>query len=89
MRCSIFPAENLQTLLSPRASPDADLDMVRLKQLLVKVTRNESNKQVEDVQVANKIDLDSPICTTPNDSTPQYKTVVGQYEPPTPLPISF
>jgi hypothetical protein len=82
-------------------------DMVRLKQLLVKLTRDEcasaelfvatnsaqscpaSNKQGEGVQVADAIDLDSPICTTPDDfksfekwaSTPQFKTVVETYEP--------
>jgi hypothetical protein len=56
-----------------------------------------SNNQEKGVQVADGIDLDSPICTTPDDyksfekwaSTPQFKTVVETYEPPTPLPIPF
>jgi hypothetical protein len=90
------------------------LDMVQLKQLLVKLTLDEcasaelslatkparpcsaSNKQ-EVVQVADGLDLDSPICTTPDDfksfetwaSTHQFKTVVETYEPPAPLPIPF
>jgi UDP-N-acetylmuramoylalanine-D-glutamate ligase len=84
--------------------------MVRLKQLLVKLTRDErasgelsvatkpaqscqpclaSNEQEEGVQVADEIDLNSPICTSPDDfklfekraSTPQFKTVVETYEP--------
>lgn len=88
-------------------------DMVRLKQLLVKLTRDEcasaelsvatkpaqpcpaSNKQEKGVHVADETDLDSPICTTPDDfksfekwaSTPQFKTVVETYEPPTALLI--
>jgi hypothetical protein len=54
-----------------------------------------NNKQEEVIQVADELDLDSPICTTPDDfksfkkwaATPQFKTVVETYEPPTPLPI--
>jgi hypothetical protein len=56
-----------------------------------------SNNQEKGVQVADGIDLDSPICTTPDDyksfekwaSTPQFKTVVETYEPTTPLRIPF
>jgi hypothetical protein len=48
-----------------------------------------SNEQEEGVQVADETDLNSPICTTPDDfklfekwaSTPQFKTVVERYEP--------
>lgn len=55
-----------------------------------------SNEQEENVQVVDGIDLKSPI-TTPDDSksfekwasTPEFKTVVETYEPPTPLSISF
>lgn len=83
------------------------LDMVRLKQLLVKLSHDESalaelsvatkpalscpasNHQGKAVQVADKTDLNSPICTTPEDfksfkkwaSTPQFKTVVEMYKP--------
>jgi hypothetical protein len=83
------------------------LDMVRLKQLMVKLSHDEcalaelsvatkpalscpaSKDQGEVVQVADKTDLNSPICTTPDDfksfekwaSTPQFKTVVETYEP--------
>lgn len=54
------------------------------------------NKQ-EGVQVADAIDLDSPICTTPDDfksfekwaSTPKFKTVVETYELPTLLLMPF
>ncbi|KAJ6061001.1 hypothetical protein N7444_001697 [Penicillium canescens] len=82
-----------------------DLDMVRLNQLLVKLTGDEcasaklsvatkpaqscpaSNEQ-EGVQVADEIDLNSPICTTPDDSksfekwasTPEFKTVVETWD---------
>lgn len=89
-------------------------NMIRLKQLLVKLTCDEcasaelfvatepaqscpaSNKQ-EGVRVTDEIDLDSPICTTPDDfksfekwaSTPQFKTVLETYEPLTPYPIPF
>lgn len=82
-------------------------DVVRLKQLLVKLTRDEfvsaelsvatkpaqaSNKQEEGVQVADQTDLNSPICTTPDDFksfekwalTSQYTKVVETYEPPLP-----
>lgn len=95
--------------------PPTGPDMVRLKQMLVKLTSDEyasakmsvatgpaqacpaNNKQEEGVQVADAIDLDSPICTTPDDfksfekwaSTPQFKTVVETYEPPTPPLIHF
>jgi hypothetical protein len=94
--------------------PPTDPDMVRLKQFLVKLTRDEcasaelsvatkpaqscppSNKQEEGVQLADAIDLDSPICT-PDDfksfekwaSTPQFKTVVEKYEPATALLTHF
>lgn len=94
--------------------PPPGPDMVRLKQLLVKLTRDErapaehsvavkhvqscpaSDKQ-EGVQVANGVDFDSSICTTPDDfksfekwaSTPQLKMVVEMYEPPTPLLVRF
>jgi hypothetical protein len=93
------------TPVSQHQSP-AGPDMVRLKQLLVKLTRNErasvgpfvtpdpaqsglaNNEQEEVVQVADEIDLDRPICTTPDDfksfekwaSTPSFKTVVETYE---------
>lgn len=84
-------------------------DMVRLNQLLVKLTRDEcasaelsvttkpaqscsaSNGQEENVQEADEINLKCPIYTTPSDfksfekwaSTPQFKTVLETYEPPT------
>lgn len=49
-----------------------------------------SNEQEENVQAVDKIDLESPICTTPDDfksfekwaSKSQFKTVVEVYEPP-------
>lgn len=101
----------------PRNTPvsqDRSPDMVRLKKMLVKLTRDEcalaelsvafkstqsgpaSNEQ-EGVQIADENDLNSPICTTPNDfksfekwaSASQYKTIVETYEPPILLLISF
>jgi hypothetical protein len=52
-----------------------------------------SNEQEDGVLVADETDLNSPICTTPDDfksfekwaSTPQFKTVLETYESPTPL----
>ncbi|KAJ6112321.1 hypothetical protein N7523_008382 [Penicillium sp. IBT 18751x] len=81
-------------------------DMVRLKELLVKLTRDEcasvgpfvttnpaqsglaDNEQKEVVQVADEIDLNRPICTTPDDyksfekwaSASQFKTVVESWD---------
>ncbi|KAJ6019838.1 hypothetical protein N7522_000546 [Penicillium canescens] len=81
-------------------------DMVRLKKLLVKLTRDEcasaelsvaakptqaclaSSEKKEGVRVANETDLDSPICTTPDDfksfekwaSTPHFKTVLETWD---------
>ena len=89
-------------------------DMVRLKQLLVKIARDQcasaelsvatkptqscsaSNGQ-ENIPGPDGFDLKHPICTTPDAfksfekwaSTPQFKTVVETYEPPTPLLIPF
>lgn len=86
------------------------LDMVRLKQLMIKLSHDEyasaellvatkpaQSCQEERVQVAEAIDLDSPICTTPDDFksfekwawAPQFKTVVETYELLTPLLIPF
>lgn len=91
------------TPVSQHQSP-AGPDMVQLKQLLAKLIRNErasvgpfvtpdpaqsglaNNEEV--VQVVDQIDLDRPICTTPDDfksfekwaSTPSFKTVVETYE---------
>ena len=85
--------------------------LVRLKQLLVKLTRNErasvepfattnpaqsdlaNNEQEEIFRAADEIDLNRPICTTPDDfksfgkwaSASQFMRVVEMYEPPTPL----
>jgi hypothetical protein len=101
------PVSQDQSLAAP--------DMIRLKQLLVKLTSDEcapvgpfvttypaqsglaNNEQEEVVQLAHEIDLNRPICTTPDDfksfekwaSTSQYKTVMETYELPTPLLISF
>jgi hypothetical protein len=81
------------------------LDMVRLKQLMVKLSHDEcasaelslatkpgqsglaDNEQEEVVQVADEIDLNRPICTTPDDfksfekwaSASQFKTIVERY----------
>ncbi|KAI3092915.1 hypothetical protein CBS147333_10170 [Penicillium roqueforti] len=91
------PASQDQSLAAP--------DMIRLKQLLVKLASDEgasvgpfvtnpaqsglaSNEQEEVVQVADEIDLNRPICTTPDDfksfekwaSTSQYKTVVETWD---------
>jgi hypothetical protein len=65
-------------------------DVVHLKQLLVKLT-DASNEQEENVE----IDLEIPICTTPDDfksfekwaSKSQFKTVLETYESPTPFSI--
>lgn len=99
------------TPVSQDQSPSG-FDMIQLKQLLVKLTRDKcasaeqsvatkptqscsaSNEQ-EGVQVAGETDLNSPICTTPDDfksfekwaSTAQFKSVTETYEPPTPLRI--
>lgn len=93
------------TPVSQDQSP-AGLDMVRLKQLMVKLNHDEcasaelsmatkpdqsglaNNEQEEVVQVADEIDLNRPICTTPDDfksfekwaSASQFKTVVETYE---------
>lgn len=88
-------------------------DVVQLKQLLVKVTRNgfpsvetfketqpsqpffASNEQEENVQAAEEIGFQRPVCTTQDDLksfqkwawTPEFKIVVETYEPPdNPLP---
>lgn len=72
------------TPVSQDQSPPG-LDMVRLKQLMVKLTHNEcrsakpslatkpvrsssaSNEQQENVQAIDEIDIESQICTTPDD----------------------
>lgn len=82
-------------------------DMIRLKQLLMKLISDEcasvgpfattnpaqsglaNNEQEEVVQAADEIDLNRPICTTPDDfksfekwaSKSQFKTIVETYEP--------
>jgi hypothetical protein len=102
------------TPVSQDQSPPG-LDMVRLKQLMVKLSHDEcasaelplatkpgqsghaNNEQEEVVQAADEIELNRPICTTPDDfksfekwaSASQFKTVVETYEPPTPLSTSF
>jgi hypothetical protein len=56
-----------------------------------------SNEQAEKVQAADGLDLESPICTTPDDfksfekwaSEPQFKTVMETYEPPANHPFHF
>ncbi|KAJ5340225.1 hypothetical protein N7541_009349 [Penicillium brevicompactum] len=71
-------------------------DVVRLKQLLVKLTRDEfvsaelsvATKPAQGVQVADQTDLNSPICTTPDDFksfekwalTSQYTKVVETWD---------
>ncbi|GAB0139074.1 hypothetical protein EsDP_00007290 [Epichloe bromicola] len=93
------------TPVSQEQSPSGP-DMVRLKKLLVKLTRDEcasaelsvatkptqaclaSNEKEEGVRVAYENDLNSPICTTPDDfktfekwaSTPQFKTVLETWD---------
>jgi hypothetical protein len=90
-------------------------DMDRLKQLLVKLTRENcssvelsmatkptrsssaSNGQEENVQAVDEVDLESPICVTPDDfksfekwaSKSQFKTVMETYEPPANHPFHF
>jgi hypothetical protein len=105
------------TPVSQDQSPPG-LDMVRLKQLMVKLTHDEcasaeppvanepsepsqscfsSNEQAEKVQAADGLDLESPICTTPDDfksfekwaSKSQFKTIVEMYEPPANRPSHF
>jgi hypothetical protein len=102
------------TPVSQDQSP-AGPDMVRWKQLLVKLTNDEcasfdpfvtantaqsglaNNVQKEAVQVADEIDLNRPIWTTPDDfksvekwaSLSRLKTVVETYESPTPLLTPF
>lgn len=98
------------TPVSQDQSPAAP-DMIRLKQLLVKLTSDEytlvrpfvttnpaqsglaNNEQEEVVEVADEIDLNRPICTTPDDfksfakwaSASRFKTVIETYKPPTPF----
>jgi hypothetical protein len=56
-----------------------------------------SNEQEENVHAVDQIDLESPICTTPDDfksfdkwaSKPQFKTVMEMYEPPDNHPFYF
>lgn len=56
-----------------------------------------SNEQAEKPQVADGLDLESPICTTPDDfkrfekwaSKSQFKTVLETYGPLPPLPFSL
>jgi hypothetical protein len=56
-----------------------------------------SNEQAEKVQAADGLDLESPICTTPDDfksfekwaSKSQFKTIVETYEPPANRPSHF
>ena len=56
-----------------------------------------SNEQEENVQAVGEIDLESPICTTPDDfksfekwaSKSQSKTVMETYEPPVNHPFHF
>ncbi|KAJ5830859.1 Spastin [Penicillium chrysogenum] len=93
------------TPVSQDQSPPG-LDMVRLKQLMVKLTHDEcgsaepslatkpvrsssaSNEQQENVQAIDEIDIESQICTTPDDfksfekwaSKSQFKTVVEVWD---------
>jgi hypothetical protein len=56
-----------------------------------------SDEQAEKVQTADGLDLESPICTTPDDfksfekwaSKSQFKTVMETYEPPATHPSTF
>jgi hypothetical protein len=56
-----------------------------------------SNEQEENVQAVGETDLESPICTTPDDfksfekwvSKSQFKTVMETYEPPANHPFHF
>lgn len=84
-------------------------DVVRLKQLLERASVElsqeteqsqscfPSNEQAENVQVADGLDLERPICTTPDDfkrfekwaSKSQFKTVLETYGPLPPLPFSL
>jgi hypothetical protein len=56
-----------------------------------------SDEQEENAQVADEIDLEIPICTTPDDfksfekwaSKSQFKTIVETYEPPANHPFHF
>ncbi|GLI81852.1 hypothetical protein PoHVEF18_010244 [Penicillium ochrochloron] len=96
--------KSLRRVSQSCASPAAP-DLIRLKQLLVKLTSDECvsvglpattnpaqsglahNEQEEVVQVADEIDLNRPICTTPDDfksfekwASTQYKTVVETWD---------